>query len=288
MNPFIKKWAEQATNNQIPQYSVNKKRTPPVKPEINENTEYDLVYILKPSEKNIDLRYSLRSVERFCNYRQIWFVGYKPTWSTNIKYIPTLQNQDKWKNSIINYRAACNCPQVSDNFILMNDDFFAISEIKDWKDDLNVCLGTLQDTIKKYAEKEKRSRWQEAFTYAEELLKELNCNTIYDYETHLPIIINKKNFLRMLRMPELIEFQRTDKILHKRSIYKNLYPDENMPEPRIIEDVKITLKHDLSSKWLKQNWISVFDNVTGNNKDFPKFNSFLTKLFPNKSKYEIR
>ena len=75
MNPFIKKWAEQAINNQIPQYSVNKKRTPPAKLEINENAEYDLVYILKPSEKNIDLRYSLRSVARFCNYRQIWFVG---------------------------------------------------------------------------------------------------------------------------------------------------------------------------------------------------------------------
>ena len=251
-----------------------------------ENEQYDLVYILKPSEKNWDLRYSLRSVEKFCKYRNIWFVGYKPTWAQNVKYIQTIQNKDKWKNSVLNYRKACESPQISENFILMNDDFFALEPIIDWKENLNVCLGTLSQEVEAYKDNPKKSKWRWAFDYAQELLDTLNCKTNWNYESHLPIIINKENFLKMLSMPEIIEFQETNKVLHKRSVYKNLFPDLDMPEPRIIEDVKITLKFDLSQKWLHESWLSVFDDVTNNILRYPKLNSFLIKNFPLKSKYE--
>ena len=39
---------------------------------------YDLVYILKESEDNPDLVMSLRSIEKFCTYRNVWIIGYKP------------------------------------------------------------------------------------------------------------------------------------------------------------------------------------------------------------------
>ena len=282
------------TNKSITNHIENEviftdKRVPPQDedPITIKDSSYDLVYILKPSEINNDLKYSLRSVEKFCNYRHIWFVGYKPIWTKNIKYIPTIQNKDKWKNSITNYKAACNCPLVSDNFVLMNDDFFAINKIKDWDNNLNVCLGTLQNTAKKYENKDKTSRWQNAFKYAIDLLTELNCPNMYNYEAHLPMVINKQKFLRMLRIPEIINFQTTEKVLHKRSIYKNLYPTSDTTEPKFIEDVKLTLHHDLSDKWLKEDWLSVYDNVTNNSKTYPKLNAFLTKLFPTKSNYEI-
>lgn len=250
------------------------------------NKEYDLVYILKPSEKNWDLRYSLRSVEKFCKYKNIWFIGYKPTWSQNVKHIATIQNKDKWKNSMLNYKTACECPYISDNFILMNDDFFAIEPIIDWKENLNVCLGKIEDEVEKYKDNIKKSKWRYAFDYAQTLLRDLKCPTTWNYETHLPIIINKQKFLEMLNMPEIIEFQETNKVLHKRSIYKNLFPDVDMPTPRIINDVKITLKFDLSQKWLEESWLSVFDDVTNNIVRYPKLNAFLIKNFPTKSKYE--
>ena len=286
MKAFFQKWSAQAHRLDATTYSLAK-RTAPKKENLikSYDSPYDLVYILKPSEKNTDLKYSLRSVDKFCHFRYIWFVGYKPLWTKNTKYIPTVQNKDKWKNSIINYMAACKCPLVSDNFVLMNDDFFAINEIKDWDTNLNVYLGDLRDEVEKYKDEPKKSRWK--FDYAVDLLTEMNCPTMYNYETHLPIIINKHRFLEMMKRPELIEFQKTEKVLHKRSIYKNLYPDTNLPEPRLIEDVKITLKYDLSSKWLKEDWLSVFDNVTNNHKEYPKVNSFLTKLFPEKCRYEI-
>lgn len=254
---------------------------------LSEDKQYDLVYILKRSERNQDLKFSLRSVAKFCSFRNIWLVGYKPTWVKNVHYLPTNQNQDKWKNSIINYRAACECKDISDNFILMNDDFFALNPIYNWKENLNVCLGTLEDEVEKYKINEKRSRWQYAFEYAVELLDELNCKSHYDYESHVPIIINKKNFLEMLNKPEILQFNITPKVLHKRSVYKNLYPDTELDAPRKIKDVKITLKFDLSDSWLEEDWLSVFDDVVGNAKSYPKLNQYLSALFSEKCIFEV-
>lgn len=247
---------------------------------------YDLVYILKAQENNVDLKYSLRSICKFCTFRNIWFVGYKPSWTKNVNFIQTYQNEGKWKNSMINYLAACNCPDISENFILMNDDFFAIKRIDDWKQELNVCLGTLEEEHEKYKSIEKRSRWQYAFEYAIDLLDELNCTSHYNYETHLPIIINKQKFIEIMNLPELVAFQETPKVLHKRSVYKNLFNDNTEPA-RIIKDVKVELDKDLTDDFLQEKWLSVFDNVIGDIKRFPRMNQYLGAMFSNKCKFEV-
>ena len=43
----------------------------------------------------------------------------------------------------------------------------------------------------------------------------------------------------MLNKPEVLQFNITPKVLHKRSVYKNLYPDTELDTPRKIKDVKI-------------------------------------------------
>ena len=252
----------------------------------DEDKQYDLVYIVKASEYNPDLQMSLRSVAKFCDYRNIWIIGYKPTWVKNTNHIATKQNQDKWKNSITNYLAACNCPEISENFILMNDDFFALKPIRDWRRSLNVCLGTLEEEVEKNKDDIKKSRWKYGFDYALDILNTLNCKNTYNYEAHLPIIINKQNFLNMMNLPLIREFMTTRKVLHKRSIYKNLYPEYSTAKPKIISDVKITIEKDLDDSWLQGEWLSVFDNTVSNHKQFPILNNFLYTLFPSKCKYE--
>ena len=249
------------------------------------NAKYDLVYILKPNEKNWDLRYSLRSVEKFCNYRHIWFVGYKPSWAQNVNFISTIQNQGKYKNSIINIKAACYNKEITDNFILMNDDFFAIKPIENWDINLNVCLGNLSEYVEKYKNEIKKSKWKQGFDHIVNLLKDIKCENSYNYETHLPIIINKQNFLKAINLPIIVRFMNSEHVLHKRSLYKNLYPDETLPSPRKIEDVKLTLNYDLSDKWLSESWLSVYDNMVKNS-IYPKLNKFLEDNFPNRSTYE--
>lgn len=252
----------------------------------DEDKQYDLVYIVKASEYNPDLQMSLRSVAKFCDYRNIWIIGYKPTWVKNTNHIATKQNQDKWKNSITNYLAACNCPEISENFILMNDDFFALKPIRNWRTSLNVCLGTLEEEVEKNKDDIKKSRWKYGFDYALDILNTLNCKNTYNYEAHLPIIINKQNFLNMMNLPIIREFMTTKKVLHKRSMYKNLYPEYSTAKPKIISDVKITIEKDLDDSWLQGEWLSVFDNTVSNHKQFPILNNFLYTLFPSKCKYE--
>lgn len=247
---------------------------------------YDLVYILKQSDVNPDLKFSLRSVEKFCTFRNIWVVGYKPFWVKNVNYLPTIQSGNKWVNSMTNIVAACHCPEISDNFVLMNDDFFMLRSITDWRRTFNLCLNTIDEEWHKYEAKPKPSRWQYGFLYAKELLDELNCPKRYNYEFHGPIVLNKKKFLDMLEIPEIAEIIKTTKCFHKRSMYKNIYPDLDLPAPRLFVDTKLKLGYDLLNMFLHENFISVFDDVVDNDIRYPKINAFLYRMFPEKSKYE--
>ena len=92
---------------------------------------------------------------------------------------------------MINMIAACQCEDISENFVLMNDDFFALDHIRDWKKSLNLCLGTLEKQILLYSTKRNKSRWQYGFEYAVDLLDKCNCNSHINYESHLPIIFNR-------------------------------------------------------------------------------------------------
>ena len=248
-----------------------------------EKSDIDLVYIVRPGEINHDLRYSLRSVAKFCTYRYIWIVGFKPNWVINTKYIKTEQLGNKWKNSMLNYEAACKCKEISENFVLMNDDFFAIRPIRDWETECNACQGTLEEAHSNFINIKNRSKWQYGFEYAIDLLNELGIKNHYNYELHMPMIINKNNFMNMLEMPEIKSFNSTNKVFHKRSLYKNMYPDNSTP--RIIKDVKLELYKDLNEDTLSENWISTYDDCV-NNKSYPKLNNLLTKLFPKPCKYE--
>lgn len=247
--------------------------------------KYDLVYILKQSDINPDLKFSLRSVERFCNYRKIWIVGYKPYWVKNVEYLPTVQSSNKWVNSMTNIIAACNCPEISEDFVLMNDDFFMLKNIINWRKSFNLCLNTIDEEAKKY-ECKKPSRWQYGFLYARELLDQLNCERRYNYEFHGPIVFNKQKFLEMVEIPEIAEIIKTTKCFHKRSMYKNIYPDLDLPAPRQFSDTKLRLNYDLLNMFLHEDFISVFDNVVDNDIKYPKINAFLYRMFPEKSKYE--
>jgi len=168
---------------------------------------------------------------------------------------------------------------------LMNDDFFAIRQIVSWKETTNRCLGTIDEKINALKAKRSLSRWQQAFGFAKELLTDLNCKSQYNYETHLPIIINKTNFKTMLTIPAVQAFMKTPKVFHKRSIYKNLFHDDTIPTK--ILDVKIELQQDLNNLPLTENWVSVYDYVVDNNRRYPRVNKVLRSLFADKCRFEV-
>ena len=126
---------------------------------------YDFVYIVKESEDNEELRYSLRSISKFYPSNKIWIVGYKPSWIQNVNYIPVKQDcGDKWKNSVNNIIKACESEEISNDFILMNDDFIILKKNKPLEIIGNFNLGSLDYNIQKFGKKS--DEWTEAFAMA--------------------------------------------------------------------------------------------------------------------------
>jgi hypothetical protein len=89
----------------------------------------DVVYLVKRSRNNEELRYSLRSLKHLPHGR-VWIVGHRQPWLTNVRHIPVEQTPaQKWTSQVANLRAACLHPEVSDPFVMFNDDFFVMQPV---------------------------------------------------------------------------------------------------------------------------------------------------------------
>jgi hypothetical protein len=77
---------------------------------------------------NIELRLSLRSLEKYGkNIDRVFIVGNKPEFLKNIEYIWVEDNGQWWENAFNKTKAAIKAG-ISDDFLLMNDDFFMLEE----------------------------------------------------------------------------------------------------------------------------------------------------------------
>lgn len=94
----------------------------------------DLVYLVRSGE-NEELRYSLRSVEKHASglFRDVWVVGVDlPDWLTGVNVLPVPDSRNKHQTMRDKIRALCEVDAVSDEFILMNDDYFLTKPISEW------------------------------------------------------------------------------------------------------------------------------------------------------------
>ena len=89
----------------------------------------DIVYILgKGSEvEDEELRYSLRSMcINMLDLDRVFVVGEHPLFLKDIYHIPCDDIFEKdWQNALAKTRLASKWPSMTDEFLLMNDDFFA-------------------------------------------------------------------------------------------------------------------------------------------------------------------
>jgi len=244
----------------------------------------DIVYMVRNGDQNEDLRYSLRSIAKNApEFDKIHIVGYKPRWvSDDVLYYPTSQNSavSKNRNTTMNLMAAYNIPKISDDFILMNDDFILIRPIQDWNESLNKVKNTLEEQIKEYRKFGVYSKYAKTFEDCLPLIKEISGRNVpYNYEQHFPIIINRSKFNTIFNDIRVINYINSHDIVLKRSLYGNA---AGLPFDKQSDDVKI---RSGDPNEFTTDWISVFDNYIGNPRK-PKLNKFLNNLFPEKCKYE--
>jgi hypothetical protein len=158
----------------------------------------DIVYLVKtdPENNSEELRYSLRSLSNLPHDR-VFIIGEKPAWVTNVEYIPIPQTGTKVQNVSANLFAAIKNDDISDNFILMNDDFFIMKPMDEL---LDYDFGPLKDVIDAY-----KIRYPDESDYIKRKIMMYNhllgagYQDPLSYELHVPMRIDKHETRRIIR-----------------------------------------------------------------------------------------
>ena len=153
----------------------------------------DIVYLFKesPDQGSVELRYSLRSLKNF-NHGKVFIVGEKPDWVINVEHVPVPQNGTKAQNVARNIFAASETQAISENFILMNDDFFFMKHQVFTPVLPTLHWGTMRSVIQKYDERYSgESLYVNAMKGTLELLNSRGFEEPLSYELHVPMELNK-------------------------------------------------------------------------------------------------
>jgi hypothetical protein len=169
----------------------------------------DFVYICKDGD-NEELRYSIRSVVESFPDSNIWVVGGRPNWYTG-NYIEVNQIYSKYKNAAENLKKICSSSEISNTFVLMNDDFYIIKKI----DSIETFHGGyLLNKINLYQRINGNSNYTRKLAATYKRLKALEINDPLDYELHVPMIMEKEKLQEVLKS--------NDQFLW-RSMYGNIF-----------------------------------------------------------------
>lgn len=234
--------------------------------------KWDIVYFLKNTPVNEELRYSLRSVEENWEYNRVWFYGGCPDGIRPDHHVSPLQDKpSKWENVRSMILKACKNDQITENFWLFNDDFFILRPIsEDMKPQYN---GTLDYQIKRVEAKHGGS--QTDYTYRlRHLVKTLEHtgNPTLNYSVHKPILINRKKAIEVLeKFPDEPMF---------RALYGNYWNIGGEDG----SDNKIMVQYfDLAKVKDRWNFLSTNDESfrTGN------IGRYIREKFKNKSRFEV-
>jgi hypothetical protein len=235
--------------------------------EQTEPKKYDLVYIYKKQFEDIELRTSLRSLKNLkIGIGNIWFIGYLPPFVKNAKHIQVADSYiHKNQNAIKKILIACNNSEISEDFILMNDDFIFLKETKSIP---NYARKSLKRTLEYY----ERRYGNNKYLYSMKNTLKIVGDEAIDYEIHYPIMINKKKFIDTFRN---IPWRRKPYV--HRSIYANL----NKLEPTYTKDFKVYSLLQLTR--LKYSHFISLDNRVAITR---QFKLFVKQNFRLKSPYE--
>lgn len=230
----------------------------------------DVLYSVRKGNTNEELRHSLRSLRNIPHDR-VFIAGYKPDWVKNVCYVKTKQIESKYKNVVGNLRAACQVEELSEDFILMNDDFFILRKMSEVP---MFHRGPIAEVIEKKADI--KSRWMNGMRQALPVIQSLGIETPLSYELHVPMVMNKRLFLGMLQvrealMPDVEAFQ-------KRSLYGNLYQlgGERMDDVKVLGNGR---------KFALENWTFASTHEGSFRSGF--IGQHIRQAFPRRCQFEV-
>ena len=232
--------------------------------------DLDIVYFVKEGFMNEELRYSIRSVARNMPHKRIWIFGGCPTSIVpDVRVMVHQEGKTKWDRVRNMFKMAAENKELTNNFILFNDDFFVMKPT-DRIDPM--YRSTLEDYIHVI-----ESNFRNKMTPYSKILRECDNEleslgaTRYAYELHIPFIFNKKKLLKII---EDFPDQHCT-----RTFYGNLYKIGGTKR----SDVKVYNDRP-PFDYKDQQFLSTDDPVVNINNNVWRY---IKATFPKKSEYEL-
>ena len=233
-----------------------------------------ILYILGSGSRyqNNELRYSLRSVEKYVpTASRIIVVGEDPGFlSQKVEFYPLAELEGNKQ-----FRMAKKVEWACQN-ILDGDFLFSADDVFHTNPNLEVrvpyyCKGVLPE------KEQHKSTYQTARVLTRKYLQSINKPT-HDFDTHAPIVFNSEKFLALSEAWTHYSPQHNAGVLNQ-SLYANFYHETPTP----YKDVKLNrlrTEEDFDLLELNQNFSCSDDGWRSGVAEY------LELLFPNKSKYE--
>lgn len=157
----------------------------------------DIVYFVKDTDTDEELRYSLRSLKNF-PHGKVWFYGGCPKGLKPDHHVYVKQDQPtKWANIFKSFKLACHNDDITKDFWLFNDDFFVMKPVKDgpnyYDGNLYKRVVTLEDTH------HGMTPYSQQLRYTLQELECMGCDTV-NYALHVPMKINRKKAQELINI----------------------------------------------------------------------------------------
>lgn len=153
----------------------------------------DAVYICREGN-NEELRYSLRTIHNLKEVENVYVIGGKPNWYKG-EYIP-VNSSNKYQHAITNLHVLTKTHTISEEFILMNDDFFVIKPVDKL---LTYDEGLLLNKIIKYNKFNPNSKYTNWLKNTHLFLKDRLKAEPLSFELHIPMKMTKTGLAEALK-----------------------------------------------------------------------------------------
>jgi hypothetical protein len=150
----------------------------------------DVAYILGYARNNEELRFSLRSVDKNLKHDGVILSGFPPEWTQNTARlsVPAKGAARKFLNAARNMLAICQWEDTSQEFILMNDDFFVIEPVDEVQ---THHRGYLERAIEIQFKKWGNSPYYKGMVATLEYLRGIGIDNPLAYHLHVPMVVDK-------------------------------------------------------------------------------------------------
>lgn len=233
----------------------------------------DVVYPLVRKSQYEELRYSLRSLENVPHGR-VFIAGAKPDWlSDAVIHIPVekIKGETRYQNAEKNWRSALSHPDLSEEFIAMNDDFFIMQP-------MHTIPYYHDGELAKYVEYREQlgdthENYLNGMRRTIQTLQRFHVKKPLGYTLHIPMLMNKYKRLAISSMfRDVID---AGDIMLMRTIYGNMFD--------------VGGKQHADVKYYNDNFDETLPFLSSNDPAFKyeRLGDFIRAKFPVKSEYEI-